>query len=240
MPPADVLEQRSHESGAEAQCTRQSCSELPHPFPPLTAGCCCISTCSIGSTHSGSSGSGGLGRGGPSRRFCSPSTVGTSRISVRTAGKVGLPQIFPQNLLNQLRLLIRLPHCTPTSVVSHCVSPGQLDCYPLQQSDPSHVRALLYTSLPVAIASPHRHIFGGVDYAWELCTASTGTGLGGGLFKLGFGAVTKTSSNQAASAFINERMRKALEAAHVASSVMTALQVGRSTPGILVSAATRL
>jgi hypothetical protein len=64
-----------------------------------------------------------------------------------------------------------------------------------------------------------------VEYSLELCTASSGLGLGGSRFKLGFGTVTKASSNQMAADFVNERIRKALAAAHVSSSVMTALQV---------------
>jgi hypothetical protein len=68
-----------------------------------------------------------------------------------------------------------------------------------------------------------RHILGGVEYSLELCTASSGLS---GLFKLGFGTVTKASSNQMASDFVNDRIRRALAAAHVSSSVVTALQVG--------------
>lgn len=63
-----------------------------------------------------------------------------------------------------------------------------------------------------------------MEYSLELCTASSGL-LGGSLFKLGFGTVTKASSNQMASAFVNERIRKALAAAHISANVMTALQV---------------
>lgn len=70
-----------------------------------------------------------------------------------------------------------------------------------------------------------RHILGGVEYSLELCTASSGLGLGGSRFKLGFGTVTRANSNQMAADFVNERIRKALAAAHVSSSVMTALQV---------------
>lgn len=70
-----------------------------------------------------------------------------------------------------------------------------------------------------------RHILGGVEYSLELCTASSGLGLGGSRFKLGFGTVTKANSNQMAADFVNERIRKALAAAHVSSNVMTALQV---------------
>lgn len=65
-----------------------------------------------------------------------------------------------------------------------------------------------------------------MEYSLELCTASSGLNLSAGLYKLGFGSVTKASSNQMASAFVNERIRKALEAAHVSANVMTALQVG--------------
>jgi hypothetical protein len=64
-----------------------------------------------------------------------------------------------------------------------------------------------------------------VEYSLELCTASLGLGLGGGLLKLGFGTVTKANSNKLAADFINERIRKALAAAHISSSVVTALQV---------------
>lgn len=69
---------------------------------------------------------------------------------------------------------------------------------------------------------------GGVEYSLELCTASSGLGAMGGslLNKLGgFGTVTPASANQAAGTFMNERIRKALGAAHVSTSVMTALQV---------------
>lgn len=72
-----------------------------------------------------------------------------------------------------------------------------------------------------------RHILGGVEYSLELCTASSGLGLGGSLLKLGFGTVTKANSKEMASTFVNERIRKALAAAHVSSHVMTALQASR-------------
>lgn len=73
-----------------------------------------------------------------------------------------------------------------------------------------------------------RHILGGVEYSLELCTASSGLGgsLGGSLLKLGFGTVTKANSKEMAGSFVNERIRKALAAAHISSHVMTALQVG--------------
>lgn len=76
-----------------------------------------------------------------------------------------------------------------------------------------------------------RHILGGVQYSLELCSA--GSGLAGGLsgassslFRLqGTGAVTRASSQAAAAAFVNERLRKALDAAHTSAGVVTALQV---------------
>jgi hypothetical protein len=71
-----------------------------------------------------------------------------------------------------------------------------------------------------------------VEYSLELCTASSGLGLGGGLFKLGFGTVTKANSKQMAADFINERIRKALAAAHISSSVVTALQVSMTDVGL--------
>lgn len=89
-----------------------------------------------------------------------------------------------------------------------------------------------FYSVKVGICFLHRHILGGVEYSLELCTASSGLGLGGGLFKLGFGTVTKANSNQMAADFINERIRKALAAAHVSSSVVTALQVSMSDVGV--------
>jgi hypothetical protein len=49
--------------------------------------------------------------------------------------------------------------------------------------------------------------------------------LGGLLSKMGFSSVSRASANQVAGAFVGDKMRKALEAAHVASQVMAALQV---------------
>jgi hypothetical protein len=100
------------------------------------------------------------------------------------------------------------------------------------------VPAVIHTSAAVLGAPVHmccfvhanaccRHILGGVEYSLELCTASSGLGgsLGGSLLKLGFGTVTKANSKEMAGSFVNERIRKALAAAHISSHVMTALQV---------------
>jgi hypothetical protein len=42
---------------------------------------------------------------------------------------------------------------------------------------------------------------------------------------MGFSSVSRASANQVAAAFVGDKIRKALEAAHVASQVMAALQV---------------
>lgn len=68
-----------------------------------------------------------------------------------------------------------------------------------------------------------RHIICGVEYSLELC--SLGAGGLTNIFKMGFTGVSKASSNQMAAEFVNEKIRKALEAAHVATQVMGALQV---------------
>jgi hypothetical protein len=49
--------------------------------------------------------------------------------------------------------------------------------------------------------------------------------LGGLLSKMGFSSVSRASANQVAAAFVGDKIRKALEAAHVATQVMAALQV---------------
>lgn len=45
------------------------------------------------------------------------------------------------------------------------------------------------------------------------------------MFRVGFSGVTKASSNQMAAEFVSDKIRKALEAAHVATQVLGALQV---------------
>jgi hypothetical protein len=72
-----------------------------------------------------------------------------------------------------------------------------------------------------------------VQYSLDVCSAATGSGgssLGGsggagGLFKLGFGGVSSAHSQQVAAAFVNERIRSALQAAHTSAGVVTSLQV---------------
>lgn len=75
--------------------------------------------------------------------------------------------------------------------------------------------------------APHRrHIIGGVEFSLELCAAGGAGGLASMLSKMGFGSISRSSSSEVAAAFVNERIRKALEAAHVAAQVVNALQVG--------------
>eukprot|EP00879_Flechtneria_rotunda_P021220 GHRR01022353.1.p1 GENE.GHRR01022353.1~~GHRR01022353.1.p1 ORF type:complete len:769 (+),score=323.78 GHRR01022353.1:155-2461(+) len=70
-----------------------------------------------------------------------------------------------------------------------------------------------------------RHIIAGVEYSLELCCASGLGSISNSIFRMGFGAISKSSSIQMAEAFVNDKIRKALEAARVATQIMTALQV---------------
>jgi hypothetical protein len=70
-----------------------------------------------------------------------------------------------------------------------------------------------------------RHIIGGVEYSLELCSVGGASSLGGLLSKMGFSSVSRASANQVAAAFVGDKIRKALQAAHVATQVMAALQV---------------
>ena len=76
------------------------------------------------------------------------------------------------------------------------------------------------------MALPCRHIIGGVEFSLELCRVS-GVGNMGSFFRMGLGAVTRTTANQMAEAFVTEKIRQVLEAAHVAALIVAALQVGR-------------
>eukprot|EP00882_Tetradesmus_deserticola_P020200 GHRQ01021777.1.p1 GENE.GHRQ01021777.1~~GHRQ01021777.1.p1 ORF type:complete len:385 (+),score=188.27 GHRQ01021777.1:1103-2257(+) len=69
-----------------------------------------------------------------------------------------------------------------------------------------------------------RHIIGGVEFSLEMCSVGGGSSLGGLLSKMGFSSVSRASASQVAGAFVGDKIRKALEAAHVATQVMAALQ----------------
>eukprot|EP00775_Hariotina_reticulata_P013513 gene13513-13638_t len=63
----------------------------------------------------------------------------------------------------------------------------------------------------------------GVEYSLELCnTASSGSI--SSMLRMGFGAVSSASSHQVAVSFVNDKIRKALEAAHVAGKIVSTLQ----------------
>eukprot|EP00877_Chromochloris_zofingiensis_P003097 jgi/Chrzof1/12789/Cz07g07190.t1 len=112
--------------------------------------------------------------------------------------------------------------------VSRCQrlsAPGQAPC---------NVR-LLFHHVVVSGHSGHAHpgclleqlarqIISGVEYSLELCNASTSATATSNIFKLGFGSVNRASSNQMAEAFINDKIRKVLEAAHVACHIIAAVQ----------------
>ncbi|GBF89405.1 exocyst complex component [Raphidocelis subcapitata] len=63
-----------------------------------------------------------------------------------------------------------------------------------------------------------QHIAGGVEYSLELCTAG-GAGAIASAFRLGLGAVSRASSREAAQAFMNERIRRVLDAARLVSEI---------------------
>jgi hypothetical protein len=48
----------------------------------------------------------------------------------------------------------------------------------------------------------------------------------GNFFRMGLGAITRATANQMAEAFVTEKIRQVLEAAHVAALIVAALQVG--------------
>jgi hypothetical protein len=71
---------------------------------------------------------------------------------------------------------------------------------------------------------PPRQIIEGVEYSLELCSTANVGGVSS-LLRMGFGSVSSASSHQVAASFVNDKIRKALEAAHVAGDIVSALQV---------------
>lgn len=116
---------------------------------------------------------------------------------------------------------------------------------------PSH-HVCIYSTSPTAQPPLRRHLITGIDYSLELCgallgaaaagsssssgavttttstastTTATAASLGGMMMlRMGLGAVSAASSRQMATAYVAERVRRPLEAAHVATQVMDALQ----------------
>lgn len=229
------MEQGGNPTRPQAQRTKQGCPQLPRAVPPPAAGphrrasrlaCSSRPDCS------------GRVSGGCAGRCCCTSPCGTSRLLAGAASKVGggLLTLGPDLACVRLHALsagvaYTRSRCPPGKLSKHS-QPCALPCPCSPSAVPVHLLILPCppadpTTLSCAcLHTTCRHILGGVEYSLELCTASSGLGLGGSRFKLGgFGTVTKANSNQMAADFVNERIRKALAAAHVSSSVMTALQV---------------